>query len=79
MTDEQAAEEAARLERKDRADMALVEAARLARTQKDPPTARPRPTKACDGCKKLKKGCDRALPKCEKCTSRGCPCVYSRG
>jgi hypothetical protein len=77
MTDEQAAEEAARLERKDRAE--AEEAFRVLHAQKDTLAPQPRPTKACDGCKKLKKGCDRALPKCQKCTTRGCPCVYSRG
>jgi hypothetical protein len=37
---------------------------RTRRSQR-PLTADPRLTKACDACKKLKKGCSRILPRCE--------------
>jgi hypothetical protein len=79
MSDEQAAEEAARLEKEDRAS--ALEAARAFRNshRQEAPATQPRPSKACDSYQKLKKGCDRGLPSCSKCKSRGCACVYSRG
>lgn len=79
MTDEEVAKEVAKIEKEEAAAKKDLNKTFHGPVAPKAPAVQQRPTKTCDNCKKLKKGCDLLLPACTKCQARGIPCVYSRG